>query len=42
MLTLRAPYVNTGQNSEASGKEFPENVVFIQGNQSYYMYDSSL
>lgn len=28
---LRAPYVNTGQNSEG-GKEFPENVVFIQGN----------
>jgi len=28
---LRAPYVNTGQKS-SGGKDFPENVVFIQGN----------
>ena len=27
---LRAPYVNTGQKS-SGGKDFPENVVFIQG-----------
>ena len=29
---LRAPYVNTGQVNSSGGKEFPENVVFIQGN----------
>ena len=31
---LRAPYVNTGQKS-SGGKDFPENVVFIQGEQAY-------
>ena len=38
---LRAPYVNTGQKS-SGGKNFPENVVFIQGTFTYQMTSLSV